>query len=487
MVIHGRVASFMVPVWIRLPTGVLIGPEFAGHELVDDGDARIRRRVLLVEETAAAQRNAHRLEIISAYDAFVRVEEEFAGLGRTALNRDGSPRIHFAQGQRGNTPGRGHAGKLFQALPEFAIGGKDGGTVGVAGTRHGQPQRQHALGIEARCDIQQTREAAQEQAGADRQDHRETEFGDHQQAPQAIAAAGRAAAAVFQAGVQIQTGKAQCGRQSEEYCREDGEPEGEGQRASIHGDLVQAGHALRSEHVNPPDAPHGKEYAERTSRKPQYQAFGEQLPDDAGPSGAERGSHRHLLTPRQGSSQEKVRDIGAGDSEHEGNSADQNQQRPPGIAHYLLAQRYDAEGEAAVGRVDVRVITAQARGDRVHGSLRLRDGNAALQLADHVVVLTPAVLRGGGRQGKGQQDVGIFGAPECGQHLAGQRKTARQHTDDGVVPAIEGEGPADDAGIAAEAPRPGAVTQDGGGGGKGGVLGCLEKTSHGGASAEHDG
>ena len=76
-----------------------------------------------------------------------------------------------------------------------------------------------------------------------------------------------------------------------------------------------------------------------------------------------------------------------------------------------------------------------------------------------VVVL--AAAHGGvfGTQRQRQQHLGVLGAAQRGQHLARQREGRRQHADDRVRLAVERDGAANDAGVGAESPRPGAVPQ----------------------------
>ena len=135
--------------------------------------------------------------------------------------------------------------------------------------------------------------------------------------------------------------------------------------------------------------------------------------------------------------------------------------------------------------VNIRVVAAQARGNRVHLGLRLRERHAALQLADHIVIFAPAILRGRRRHRQRQQDVGIFRAAQRGQYFARQREPARHHPDDVVIAPIQCQGAADHARVAAEAACPRAISQDGGGGWHRGVLARFEKPSGSRPGAQH--
>ena len=87
----------------------------------------------------------------------------------------------------------------------------------------------------------------------------------------------------------------------------------------------------------------------------------------------------------------------------------------------MFLQRHNSEGEAAIGGIFLRVILAEAGGERVHFGLRLRDGDAGLEFSDDVVVFVVAILRGIGLHWKRQKNFGlIFSAVEGGHHFARQ-------------------------------------------------------------------
>ena len=98
----------------------------------------------------------------------------------------------------------------------------------------------------------------------------------------------------------------------------------------------------------------------------EQQAFGQQLTDDAAAACAEGASHQHFLLASERARQQQVRDVGARDQQDEADGADQDRDRLAYVAHDLLAQRDDAEGQAAVGGIEIRMVAAEARGERVH-------------------------------------------------------------------------------------------------------------------------
>ena len=75
-------------------------PVLLGEIFVDDGDFLRGGRVEVVEESPLAQRDLHRFEIVAADDAFVGIDEIFAGGRRASFDGDGTPGEHFAERKR---------------------------------------------------------------------------------------------------------------------------------------------------------------------------------------------------------------------------------------------------------------------------------------------------------------------------------------------------------------------------------------------------
>ena len=167
-----------------------------------------------------------------------------------------------------------------------------------------------------------------------------------------------------------------------------------------------------------------REYdTQRAAAQREQNAFGQKLTDDAPRTGAQRGADRNFFLAGHGARQQQIGHVGAGDQQDAGDRAEQDQQGAARVADHLLLQRDDAESQAAIGRIVLRMIVAQAGGERIHFGLGLGRGDAGLEFADDVVVLVVAVLGGIGLHRKRQQDLRlIFGSVQGGQHFAGQRK-----------------------------------------------------------------
>ena len=92
--------------------------------------------------------------------------------------------------------------------------------------------------------------------------------------------------------------------------------------------------------------PGGEDKAERPLATGQHQALGEELPEQPPAAGAERGADGHLPVARRRAREEQVGHIGAGDEEHEGDGAEQDEQRQPHVTDDLLDERLDRRGHA---------------------------------------------------------------------------------------------------------------------------------------------
>ena len=67
--------------------------------------------------------------------------------------------------------------------------------------------------------------------------------------------------------------------------------------------------------------------AERGPGGGEHRALGEQLPHEAPSRGADRRAYAQLVTSRGRAGEEQVRDVGAGDKEHERDNAEDDEQR----------------------------------------------------------------------------------------------------------------------------------------------------------------
>ncbi len=202
------------------------------------------------------------------------------------------------------------------------------------------------------------------------------------------------------------------------------------QDAAVDAHVVQARHAPGAQRVDARQAQRGEREADGAAGEREQDAFGEQLPQDAGAARAERRADRHLLLARHRARQQQVRHVRAGDEQDEPDRAGQHQQRRAHVADDFLLERDDVEREAAVRGIHAGMLRAQPRRDAVHLRLRPADRHARLQLADDVVVLAVADLRGVGRERQRQQDLGVLRAAERRHDVARQVEAGRENADD---------------------------------------------------------
>ena len=131
-----------------------------------------------------------------------------------------------------------------------------------------------------------------------------------------------------------------------------------------------AGGRLRELSASRAGTPHSaKSRPERAAGERQHDALGEQLADEVAGRRAERHAHGDLTGAGGGARELEVRDVGAGDQQHEAHGAQQHQHRlPHGGIDELVAKRREREGP--VGSVVVGLLGLEALGERGH--LRLR-------------------------------------------------------------------------------------------------------------------
>ena len=190
----------------------------------------------------------------------------------------------------------------------------------------------------------------------------------------------------------------------------------------------QPRHALRPEQVDHLQAGGGESQADRPSRECQQHALGQELPHDAASIGAERDADRDLALAGDAARQQQIGDVGAGDEQDAGDRRGQQRQRRPRRADDLLVQRHHAEGQAAVGRIQVGEIASQPRRQRVVSCCK-----SAGVRPD---VSRPTTLKSSRLRAcaaAGASGSGITGRPRrrCRpSHLVRQRKRGRKHADD---------------------------------------------------------
>ena len=275
------------------------------------------------------------------------------------------------------------------------------------------------------------------------------------------------------------------GHDPEDHPRRDRHGQRKEQHLRVDRDLVQTRHALRSQHADAIQRRNGQQHADAAAGQREDDALRQKLADQASSRRADCSADGHLAAAREPSREQQVRHVRAGNQQHEANRRRQHEHRSPRVADDLLLQRHDAEGQAAVGGIDVRMLAAESRRQRVHLGLSGRDRHAWLQLAKQVVVFAVSHERGVGGERQRQDDVRVLGAPERRHHFARQVEPGGKHADHFVGLSIEREDAAEYMPVAAVPSHPRAVREQRRAGAARLIIVRREQPPEPGAHAEH--
>ena len=181
--------------------------------------------------------------------------------------------------------------------------------------------------IESGADALKLREAADHQAGANRQDQRERDLGDDQQPLHAAVAAARdAAPAVLQGLDQRRARGAQRRHQAEHHAADRRHGEREEEHRHVHAHFVETRNALRRHRQQRLGAPRRQQQADEPRHDREHDALGDELRDDAAAAGAERAADGDLALARRRPREQEVRDIRGRNQQQESDRAEQHVQ-----------------------------------------------------------------------------------------------------------------------------------------------------------------
>jgi hypothetical protein len=119
-------------------------------------------------------------------------------------------------------------------------------------------------------------------------------------------------------------------------------------------------HLPRDAREREPQPPLPEHDAERTAQHREQHALGEELADDAPPGRAHGEAHAQLADARVRAREQQVRDVRAGDQQHERDREPEQQEHRPGLADQGLADQHRAEHLVAVG---VDIVLGDRGGD----------------------------------------------------------------------------------------------------------------------------
>src|SRR5580698_4897753 len=314
------------------------GKHGAGHGFADDGDFGRVRGVLRTEDAAGDDGNLQDGKVVCADDV---VEHADVFVVVVAGDVDGAAPCALVEGV-GCVTGGCDAGELGDAALDLLMhGGKTEIVVFVSGGAVVELEKKHVVAVEAGVDMIEIDEAAQEEAGADKQNERQRNLGDYERAGQGTPGrAARCAAAVFQRRGELKARGAECGNGAEENRGEERDGEREQKQPGVDGDIE--GECFRAgDHVQQHAVGQGGEGdAECASGEREGEAFCQELTDDAQAACAERLADGKFAGARGGAGQQQVGDVGAGDEKHESDYGHEDFQR---------LRELSANGRKAVG------------------------------------------------------------------------------------------------------------------------------------------
>ena len=318
-------------------------------------------RSRVVEQSSANQRNAQCAEVRLAHDHHRPDRRRIADGVALSFRGEVVGDRHLIRRQADRGGGALHAGHGLQSLQQPLIERPRGILVLVAGVWKRELECQQVAGFEADVDVLQPDEAADQEAGADRQHQRQRDLGDHERALQRSAGpAGTRSLIVAQRLDQVRPRDLERRRGAEEQACDQRHGQREQHHARVHADLGDARddqlaqRQQRAGQHDPEDDP------ERAAGQAEQGGLGEQLPRNPRAACAERCPNRDLTLPRRRAGQQQVGDVRERDQQQDPDRAEQQVERRAGVADDRLGQRHRLEAPVARS-----VLLLERRGDRV--------------------------------------------------------------------------------------------------------------------------
>ena len=264
--------------------------------------------------------------------------------------------------------------------------------IGVRRRRQRDAQRQQAVGLEADRHARQPREALQQQAGADEQHQRQRDLGDDERV------ARRRGATTSRRGRRSSARRpATAGPTSDEGIRPKTSAgrERHGEREREHAAVRRRSRIRAEAHAAPTRRDRRSRTRAARRATPPVSASSRLSPhiqrvrsQRLAPSAS---ANRRLVRSRRRANEQQVRDVGAGDQQHEADGAHQHQQRRSRAADRALANRHEPQARVGIGVGVGRVGARVGVRDRVHFALRLLDAHAGREPRDRRQVAETAV------------------------------------------------------------------------------------------------
>ena len=245
------------------------------------------------------------------------------------------------------------------------------------------------------------------------------------------------------------------GQEAEEHARGHAHDQGEGEHPPVEVELQGEADREGGEKAKERSPrPLGDEHAQGRRGQGEGHALGQELAHQALPARPDGQAHRDLAAALQGAAEEQVRDVRAGDEQHE---ADHGHEEGGGRHHALARVGVDGglgdgHGGDASPLVVVRVLALQplCDGGELGLGLLLRDPGLEASHREHEEA--PALLVPVGARlhllvhGHGHPDLGAHAHVDAGEGLGHDP----EHGEGG---AVQGEGAAHDPGVGARVLR----------------------------------
>ena len=244
----------------------------------------------------------------------------------------------------------------------------------------------------------------------------------------------------------------QRGRHPASQSRQPDEADSEPEEPRVHDDLPQTRHAGRHEHRDRLERGGGEGEAAGAAQGRDHGALGQQLPQQAAASAADRHPHCKLGSALRAARQHQVRDVDARYHQDEQHRALQQQQTRP---HPFDLPRLQRDHASADIRVRTRVLFGEPGRDGVHLYLCFGERHLRAQPSHHAPPAGPAARSLVLRERLRQEEVAFLPAA-----LEAQLEVRTEHADHGVGLSFQHQRAPDDVRLAPEPALPQSVRQD---------------------------
>ena len=245
-------------------------------------------------------------------------------------------------------------------------------------------------------------------------------------------------------------------RQAEQQTRSRSDDEGEGEHAPVQTKVHverEKQESLGKEAAQPVRQPHADSKSRQTADQGERDALGEQLPNHANTSSADRQPGRNLPLSRRSARHQQPGDIGACDQQHDGDRRKRKVREPPELQSDVdIVAKPCFEADPGVS-VSVRVGPFQPCGHQGKLGTGLFERDAWFQPAKHLEPGCVPLIETGGPPihpiQRRQRDPDVARRPDQG---AGERLGG--NADDHEIAAIEPDDRSDHTIITAKTPLP---------------------------------